>query len=119
MLRADGHEVVSRWHHGVPMGDDAYPDAEHREWRRWSESDLNDIYTADTFVAFTEPQGTRSRGGRHVEWGAALCMVKAMKDGLCIVVGPVESQFYALASHVIPDFDELRACLCTPLELPR
>lgn len=113
VLRADGHEVVSRWHSEL-MGDDSANSVE--DWAKWATADFDDIYKADCYASFTEPQGTLSRGGRHVEWGAALCMVKAMKDGICVVVGPVESQFYALASDVMEDFWDLRAALCEPME---
>ena len=113
VLRSDGHEVVSRWHDEL-MGDD---NATHEEnWRTWAVADLEDINGADAFVAFTEEPGTLSRGGRHAEWGYAF---RAL-FGRVYVVGPCESQFYALARERFDDVDRLRAglfrrvcrCLC-------
>ena len=104
-LRADGHEVVSRWH-SILMGDDHA--VSEFNWREWANADLDDIFKADAFVAFMEPRGTMSRGGRHVEWGFALAAMK-MRDGLMLIVGEeVESQFYALYTKKFRTFTELR-----------
>lgn len=105
LLRDDGHEVVSRWHDEL-MGNDAATNEEN--WRTWANADLDDVMKANTFVAFTEEPGTMARGGRHVEWGFACAVVKVMKDGLLFVVGPIESQFYALRSARVDDIDALR-----------
>ena len=102
VLRSDGHEVVSRWHDEL-MGDD---NATHEEnWRTWAVADLEDIGAADVFVAFTEEPGTLSRGGRHAEWGYAFLAL----FGRVYVVGPCESQFYALAGCRFDDVAALRA----------
>lgn len=105
-LRADGHEIVSRWHSEL-MGDDSANSVE--DWAKWANADLTDICKAEVYLAFTEPQGTLARGGRHVEWGFALATTRAIKGGECIVVGPIESQFYAVASAAVDDFAEIRA----------
>ncbi len=88
-LRELGHTVTSRWHHGEPMGDDSKPT--RATWARWAQADLDDIAAADVFLAFTELEGTMSRGGRHVEWGVALSGNTELW-----ICGQVESQFYAL-----------------------
>ena len=119
VLRSDGHEVVSRWHDEL-MGDD---NASHEEnWRAWALACFDDIRAADAFVAFTEEVGTDSRGGRHVEWGYALAIAGlgtyAFAEGTyapaglyAYVVGPCESQFYALAWCRFADVGALRAAL--------
>lgn len=99
-LRDLGHTVTSRWHHGEPMGDDAEPTVE--AWKVWAQADLEDIDDAHALIAFTEPKGTMSRGGRHVEWGYWLA--RRDWDQPSIVIGPCESQFYAKASHVYADW---------------
>lgn len=58
------------------------------------------IKSCDVFIAFTEPAGTKSRGGRHIEMGAALALGKTV-----IVVGPVESGGYAIPfGDKVPDY---------------
>ena len=89
ILRGRDHDVVSRWHHGEPMGNEAT--ATPADWREWALADLQDVKKCGMFVTFTEPKGTMSRGGRHVEWGYAIA-----KGAELVVVGPLESQFYTL-----------------------
>lgn len=95
-LRDHGYEVVSRWHQEL-MGDDSANSV--ADWAKWAGADLSDIDTSETFLAFTEPRGTLSRGGRHVEWGYAIAVPRE-----CVVIGPIESQFYALGDDGFPDF---------------
>lgn len=99
-LREAGHDVVSRWHSGM-MGDDRRGSI--KDWRRWAHADLSAIDRCEAFIAFTEPQGTYSRGGRHVEWGYALANQLRPVE----VVGPFESQFYALADQRWDDVDDM------------
>jgi len=103
-LRERGFVVVSRWHQGEPMGNDEAPTL--ASWREWGLADLSAIGWADVFVAFMEPPGTHSRGGRHVEWGYALARERAA-EMTTATVGECESQFYALTECRARDFDEL------------
>jgi hypothetical protein len=70
-LRADGHEVVSRWHSGIlgsprlELGD---PSVGER-----AKADLVDLRAADAVIAFTATSPARTnRGGRHFELGVAV-----------------------------------------------
>jgi nucleoside 2-deoxyribosyltransferase len=109
-LQAIGHEVTSRWLHGNHQIDDAglSVEGEHKERVRFALEDWEDLDAADTVINFTEtPRSTSSRGGRHVEFGAALAM-----DKRCIVVGPRENVFHCLpAVEVYANFDEALAAL--------
>ncbi len=104
LLREDGHEVVSTWHEGEAGGDH-----DESRWEEYAKQGEGEIISAQAFVAFTEPVGTLSRGGRHIEWGYALGI--ALRGNPCIVVGPTESQFYALADERFDDIDGMRAWL--------
>lgn len=96
----DGHEVVSRWHQGAPMGNDYAPTVQ--DWRTWAAIDFRDIDACEFFIAQMEPKGTMSRGGRHVEWGYALA-----KGKTCFAVGSeCESQFYSVADALFPTVAE-------------
>jgi hypothetical protein len=94
-LKARGFRVTSRWlegHHelgpdgrsrGAPVGIRG----------EFAREDLDDLRAADWAIAFTEPPEPHpGRGGRHVEFGAALAWGK-----LCFVVGPLENVFCCLA----------------------
>lgn len=108
LLREDGHQIVSRWHDFL-MGDDTAQN--ETDWRKWASADFEDIRQATTFVAFTEPAGTLSRGGRHVEWGYACTPLGPER----IVVGPIESQFYMMRDWQFDDFAAAREMLAEPL----
>jgi hypothetical protein len=95
LLVEAGHTVTSRWirgdhdirAHGMSDAPVYMP--------MWAHEDWDDLMAADVVISFTEsPDGDcpgRSRGGRHVEFGAALA---AGKD--CIVVGYRENVFHWL-----------------------
>lgn len=90
-LRRLGHTITSRWldttwEHGDDKGSSAAP-PEYRE--KHAIEDLVDILLADVFITFTEQPRSGGRGGRHVEFGAALATSKHL-----IVVGPRENLFY-------------------------
>lgn len=95
-LRAQGHQVTSTWIKGLheaSEGDDGHHlTGTPEQIRSWAEEDWADLHAADCLIGFTEPPYSEfSRGGRHVEWGAALAI------GLrCICVGPRENVFYQL-----------------------
>jgi hypothetical protein len=104
-LQAIGHEVTSRWLNGAHQvyldGEPLGPEQEALiesggaapELRgRFAAEDWNDLTSADLVINFTEPPRSKaSRGGRHVEFGAALAL-----EIRCIVVGPRENVFHCL-----------------------
>lgn len=93
-LRARGIEVTSRWLDGNhQISDDGLSaEAKAAERRRLACEDWEDLRCADTTISFTEtPRGTNSRGGRHVEFGAALALGQTV-----IVIGPRENVFHCL-----------------------
>jgi hypothetical protein len=90
-LHALGFTVTSRWldgnHH---MPDHCPTDYQHAENERFAREDWEDLEAADIVISFTEPSRTGpSRGGRHVEMGAALAWEK-----VCLVVGHRENVFH-------------------------
>lgn len=96
MLGAQGHTITSRWLLGDHQIDDAglSLEAKAEERQRFAMEDWADLMSADMCISFTEePRGTNSRGGRHVEFGAALAAGKR-----CIVIGPRENVFHCLPS---------------------
>jgi nucleoside 2-deoxyribosyltransferase len=92
-LRAQGHDVTSRWlfeDHRIP---DAGDPRREEFAARFAREDFDDIDKADFFVAFTEPVGGSlpGKGGCHVELGYALNL------GIEIaVVGPRVNVFHYL-----------------------
>ena len=97
-LRALGIEVTSRWLAGNHQIDDAglSVEAKSAERTRFATEDYADVMAADWCISFTEtPRSSNSRGGRHVEFGAALA------SGLrVVVIGPRENVF-----HCLPDVE--------------
>lgn len=93
-LEAMGHTITSRWLAGSHQIDDAGLSAEgtREERERFATEDWEDVRAAEWCIAFTErPRVSNSRGGRHVELGAALAWGKRV-----IVVGPAENVFCCL-----------------------
>lgn len=107
-LRALGIEVTSRWINGShqvmlngePLGperealfENAHESMEQQR-REFAQHDWDDLMAADVVISFTEQprKASTSRGGRHVEFGAALAAGKR-----CIVVGWRENVFHCLA----------------------
>lgn len=91
-LESRGYVVTSRWldgqhqipDDGMPVGGRADEYAE-----RFALEDWEDLRRAEVVIAFTEaPRSTSSRGGRHVELGAALAWGKQV-----VIVGPRENVF--------------------------
>lgn len=93
-LRALGHESTARWLFGNHQLTDAQLSTEGtaEQRQRFAMEDWADLMAAELCVSFTEePRSSNSRGGRHVEYGAALA------TGIgCIVVGPAENVFHCL-----------------------
>lgn len=93
-LRNLGHTITSRWLAGSHQVSDAglSEEGSPEERQRFAEEDWADLMSAECCVSFTEqPRVANSRGGRHVEFGAALAAGKR-----CVVVGPRENVFCCL-----------------------
>jgi len=93
-LHALGHVVTSRWIDGDhQINDQGLSDeAKAEERTRFAQEDWDDLLAADWVISFTEePRATNSRGGRHVEYGAALALGKRL-----LVVGYRENVFHCL-----------------------
>lgn len=130
-LRAAGHSVQAVWldgehqisNEGVPIGEggEALVEGTLRPGERLSQTDMSDRAAAlrqkfakDDFrdvtmcelcIAFTEePRASASRGGRHVELGIALGMMKQVW-----IVGPRENIFCWLED--VRQFDTFDECL--------
>ena len=107
-----GHEVTSRWVRREPQLDGREQPVDADQGRgseaRYAIEDLEDLQTADWIIFFSEPpRSTNSRGGRHVEFGAALALGMRM-----ILVGPRENVFhYAPEIEVYDDWQALRDVL--------
>ena len=99
-LRNVGHIVTSRW-----LSHDNFRALETKdieteqvstpiEAQDIAYADYEDIRDADCLIAFSEAPRAEggTRGGRHVEFGIAYAMRKAV-----IVVGPRENVFHTLA----------------------
>lgn len=102
-LRELGCVVTSRWLDGDHQVDDRglSTEAEASERVRFACEDWSDLEDADWCISFTEsPRSANSRGGRHVEFGAALALGKR-----CVVVGPRENVFHCIPQvEVFPDW---------------
>jgi hypothetical protein len=105
-----GHEVTSRWVQRPPEldGQGRPVDEGRGSEARCAIEDLEDLRAADWIIFFSEPpRSTNSRGGRHVEFGAALALGMRM-----ILVGPRENVFhYVPEIEVFGDWEALRAVL--------
>lgn len=109
-LREMGFEVTSRWLSGDHEldGRGLSVQAIPAERARFAREDWEDVTSADWCISFTEePRAEKSRGGRHVEFGAALAL------GLrCVVIGPRENVFHHLPSVVVhPTWDSWLATI--------
>jgi hypothetical protein len=93
-LEMHGHTVTSRWlNGGHQIQQDTVAlsvEAANSERRRFALEDWSDLMEAEIVISFTEePRTTNGRGGRHVEFGAALAVRKP-----CIIIGPRENVFH-------------------------
>lgn len=98
LLRLDlqrlGYTVVSRWldteWNETERESRLYSSAAPPEYRQqYAVTDLADVVACDCLIAFTEPPRSKGRGGRHVEYGAALALAKRI-----LVVGYHENLFH-------------------------
>ena len=82
-LEKDGHEVTSEWITGTHDKDDR---------AEYARIDLRDVDAAEAVIFFSEaPVGSRTRGGKHVEFGYALAKGKRV-----FIVGPRVNVFHHL-----------------------
>lgn len=93
-LQRLGHTVTSRWldtnWEEKERQDQVHSSAAPPEYReQYAVADLEDVRAADCLIAFTEEPRSGGRGGRHVEYGAALALGKRI-----IVVGHRENLFH-------------------------
>ena len=94
-LVALGQEVTSRW---IDLHGGLRPNSATTEelndspgyGAEYAIADLEDIERADVVISFT---GFGGKGGRHVEFGIALALLK-----INLVVGPREHVFHSLPS---------------------
>jgi hypothetical protein len=106
-LVALGHEVTSRWIE--PRGEPEVLtteliNAEPEHCASFVVEDIEDIEAADMVISFT---GQGGRGGRHVEFGIALALLKVN-----VIVGKREHIFHAVPSvGCYATFEDLEADL--------
>jgi hypothetical protein len=123
-LQAVGHTVQAVWLDGKhQIADDGKPIGDHGEGlvegrfdqeeysertaalrNRFAMDDYRDVTMCELLIAFTEPpRSNSSRGGRHVELGLALGMMKSVW-----IVGPRENIFCWLED--VRQFETWEAC---------
>jgi len=86
-LGAHGHEVTSEWINGTHGGDDR---------AAYARIDLRDVDAADAVIFFSEsPLHSRTRGGKHVEFGYALAKGKRI-----FIIGGCYNVFHYLPEIV-------------------
>lgn len=90
-----GYEITSRWLDGKhEITKEGSTEAAQLLRCKYAIEDWEDLMKADVCISFTEePRKTTTRGGRHVEFGAALACGKT-----CFVVGFRENVFHCLPS---------------------
>jgi hypothetical protein len=130
-LRAAGHDVQAVWldgehqisDKGVPIGEtgealvegtlrpgERLPPADLSERaaslrQKFARDDFRDVLMCELLIAFTEqPRHEASRGGRHVEFGIALGLMKQVW-----IVGPRENIFCWLED--VRQFDTFEAAM--------
>jgi hypothetical protein len=135
-VRALGHDVQAEWlngehqisNEGVPIGNsgEALVEGTLRSGERLSEheqseraarlrqkfahDDFRDVSMCQLLIAFTEqPRSSPNRGGRHVELGIALGMMKRVW-----IVGPRENIFCWLED--VRQFDTWQECYAALLQ---
>jgi len=111
-----GHTVTSRWVQGNHQVNDDQLLHEPSRAQTFAEEDLQDLMAANTFVLFTDPVRTATRGGKQVELGYALCLSHIEPDQMrVIVVGPPENVFQCLLGvERVPDAKALYRLLGAP-----
>lgn len=112
-LKRMGYRVTSRWiDGGHELSKEGSTQAAHLERRRFAAEDWEDMLCADVVVSITEePRTTKTRGGRHVEFGGALALGKRV-----VVIGWRENVFHCLpqVEFYESQWDWLRAWAKSP-----
>lgn len=108
-LESRMHEVTARWiEGGHQINEIAYMESEENKTKnaQFAMEDLIDLMNSDCVISFTEePRAmSNSRGGRHVEFGAALVSDKKM-----IIVGHRENVFHFMPQ--VTYFETFEECL--------
>lgn len=79
LLENAGIKVTSRWLDETEPLDGRLVNRDSRFWKFHAEIDIEDVKRADMLVFFAEsPDTATPRGGRHVEFGLALALGKAI-----------------------------------------
>ena len=99
-LERMGHVITSCWikgdHEAAPV-EAAVDSLPVLDSCRLAQEDLVDLINSDVLINFTEkPSSPHGRGGRHVEFGFAMCMLRLHQLKAVIVLGPRENVFHAL-----------------------
>jgi hypothetical protein len=105
-----GWRVVSRWHRAQATEPLNGAMANHTaaQNKAFALRDLEDVAVADALVLLTEaPESAWPRGARHVEYGYALAVGKAL-----FLVGPRENVFHWILpdSAVFATVEDLVSC---------
>lgn len=115
-LVSRGHVITSRWLDGdYPTDEKGFSlRADDATRARAALEDWADVMAADVVLSFTEEGRTNGRGGRHVEFGAALAAQKR-----CIIIGHREHIFHHLPQvEVFATWEHFRlACFPTMAEI--
>lgn len=81
-------DVLSTWLEGKHENKEGHGTRDEME--QWSNDDITDIIRSKLFICFTEDrEAGYTSGGRHVEFGYALCLEKKI-----ILIGQRENIFY-------------------------
>lgn len=90
-LRNLGYWITSTW---LDQVEDEMIFGESPETAgRFAQKDLDEVRAADVLLYLSEPEDNPwGRGGRHVEYGAALA-----SDKILVVIGPLENLFHYLS----------------------
>ncbi len=112
-LRGLGYTISAQWLTTTHVAPDNLDEEHVRGYvaENIARVDIADIMSSDAVIMFTESPrsgGRRaSRGGRHVEFGLALALMKRI-----IVVGPIENTFYTLPqAEVVKTWAEAKELL--------
>lgn len=105
-LNEIGHSVTSRWiNGGHELTKEGSSEASAVARTKYAMEDMSDLRSANYVISFTEePRTTKTRGGRHVEFGLAIALNLRI-----IVVGFRENVFHTL--HQVEFFSTWEECL--------
>ena len=105
LLRQLGVEVMSSWLDEPDDPDTHLRDVPWERQRAMSVRDIQQIGASNALIAFAEPEDSpHKRGGRHVEFGVALALQKAI-----YLIGKPECTFHHLAGRQYPHVSDFIA----------